>query len=101
MGTPRRLPSSAARSSAIPLGARVTGSLAVSRLLPKLMPTRSLPFGARSARAAETSVMVAHVRSGNARIDRNSEHGETPHDVELPLNFQRRAVDDDRAAFCA
>src|ERR1041384_8805249 len=51
-GTPRRLASSAARSGAMPLGAPCGEPGFTSRKLLWLMPTRSLPLGASSARAA-------------------------------------------------
>src|SRR5262249_60948531 len=51
-GTPRRLASSAARSGAMPLGAPWGEPEFTSRKLLWLMPTRSLPLGASSARAA-------------------------------------------------
>src|SRR5262245_47986657 len=51
-GTPRRFASSAARSGAMPLGAPCGEPGFTSRKLLWLMPTRSLPLGASSARAA-------------------------------------------------
>src|SRR5262245_51380035 len=51
-GTPRRLLSSSARSGAIPLGAPCGEPGFTSRKLLWLMPTRNLPLGASSARAA-------------------------------------------------
>src|SRR5689334_8354426 len=58
-GTPSRLPSSCPRSAARPLGLPVAASVAVSRKLLMLRPTRSLPVGASSVRTAgETGVMV-------------------------------------------
>src|SRR5262245_21842247 len=51
-GTPRRLASSAARSGAMPFGAPCGEPGFTRRKLLWLMPTRSLPLGASSARAA-------------------------------------------------
>jgi hypothetical protein len=60
----------------MPLGARLSGSLAVSRLFPKLMPTRNLPPGARSERTAgEMSLMIAHAAGSADRAKRVYDRG--------------------------
>ena len=60
-----RRPSSFARSKAIPFGLPVAGSLAARRLLPKLIPARSLPVGARSERAAGATCNVDATEASN------------------------------------
>src|SRR5574340_218403 len=57
--TPSRRPSSRPRSTATPRNSPVAGSFAVSRKLPRLMPTRSLPVGASSERMAGVHSVIA------------------------------------------
>src|SRR4051794_39021781 len=68
-GTPRRLASSAARSGATPLGAPCGDPGFTSRKLLWLMPTRSLPLGASSARAAGVAGwLMAQVTDRKKRV---------------------------------
>src|SRR5262245_62256012 len=87
-GTPRRLESSSARSGAMPLGAPCGEPAFTSRKLLWLMPTRSLPPGASSARAAGvTCWLMAQVVQKSRAV-----HASAARIIYVPIPFETDVV---------